>query len=410
MADFLGDEYISVGRNVYVPDRTVNYYGRGAFIESNVTFRVPFKVPELARVLAGATFKRGPSGPLPKCSVLDSDADGNVVVVEREELPGTMHKKVVSLRDVLASYVDASGLWTRSDINEKERAGLVALIVGRDWRQEDPLAVLKHSKAFQDGDNALRYGMAWLHIIARSGTDISRHMETLFNYARKSRSVLELGSRQSLSTVALACGLADQDCPNRRLDVVDLDPIDSAFVPIVEAVCRFNEVECNLHPKTNDLAFPVQERSWDMVFIDSLHCYGQLRRELHRYAPHVRKYIALHDTVSWGERGEGPSLLRTYKVSREAMAASITQAYPAMGPCAPEELDEGLCKAVDEFLAARPDEWVVDYSTPFGHGLMVLKRVGGAADAASGAADAASGDCCPSVVATGAGAGGGEDH
>jgi hypothetical protein len=44
----------------------------------------------------------------------------------------------------------------------------------------------------------------------------------------------------------------------------------------------------------------------DLLFIDTRHDYDQLREELRRHADKVRKYIVLHDTTTYGERGETP--------------------------------------------------------------------------------------------------------
>ena len=34
----------------------------------------------------------------------------------------------------------------------------------------------------------------------------------------------------------------------------------------------------------------------DLLFIDTFHVYGQLKRELARFEGQVRRYIAMHDT------------------------------------------------------------------------------------------------------------------
>ena len=61
----------------------------------------------------------------------------------------------------------------------------------------------------------------------------------------------------------------------------------------------------------------------DLLFIDTYHVYDQLRRELERHAGKVRRFIAMHDTTTFGERGEA-------------------------------EGSRGLWPAVEEFLATHP--------------------------------------------------------
>jgi hypothetical protein len=42
------------------------------------------------------------------------------------------------------------------------------------------------------------------------------------------------------------------------------------------------------------------------LFLDTRHDYEQLREELRLHAGKVRKYLVLHDTTTFGERGETP--------------------------------------------------------------------------------------------------------
>jgi hypothetical protein len=42
----------------------------------------------------------------------------------------------------------------------------------------------------------------------------------------------------------------------------------------------------------------------ELLFIDTWHVYEQLRTELRLRAGKVRRYIVLHDTTTFGERGE----------------------------------------------------------------------------------------------------------
>jgi hypothetical protein len=50
------------------------------------------------------------------------------------------------------------------------------------------------------------------------------------------------------------------------------------------------------------LAVDIEET--DLLFIDTLHVYEQLQEELRLHAGKVRRYIVLHDTMTFGERGE----------------------------------------------------------------------------------------------------------
>lgn len=82
----------------------------------------------------------------------------------------------------------------------------------------------------------------------------------------------------------------------------------------------------------------------DLLFIDTYHHYASLAREFELHAPKARKYIILHDTVTFGRRGEGDD-------------------------------HKGLMAAVEEFLAVNP-QWVTEKEYTSAPGLYIMKRVG----------------------------------
>ena len=53
------------------------------------------------------------------------------------------------------------------------------------------------------------------------------------------------------------------------------------------------------HSATTPLPFDV-----DVLFVDTWHVYGHLKRELALHAPRVRRFIAMHDTTIDWEVGE----------------------------------------------------------------------------------------------------------
>jgi hypothetical protein len=75
-----------------------------------------------------------------------------------------------------------------------------------------------------------------------------------------------------------------------------------------------------------DLIGFVEIEPTDMLFIDTFHVYEQLRRELALHAGKARRFIVLHDTTTFGEKGE-------------------------------REGSRGLWPAVAEFLAVRAGDW-----------------------------------------------------
>ena len=131
-------------------------------------------------------------------------------------------------------------------------------------------------------------------------SDINQHMETLKNYAKQCESVLELGVRGVVSSWAFAYGLTLNGSQNKFLFCNDLVPCDLGFL---KSECNLNKVDLQFE-WCSDLQLEMPENSFDLVFIDTFHVYGQLKRELHKFSKVARKYIIMHDTTVDAKHGE----------------------------------------------------------------------------------------------------------
>ena len=100
----------------------------------------------------------------------------------------------------------------------------------------------------------------------------------------------------------------------------------------------------------------------DLLFIDTWHIYGHLKRELARWNESVNKFIILHDTTVDEWIGE------TVRVGWDALKQSRESGIPV------EEIRKGLWPAVEEFLATNP-EWKIELRLTNNNGLTVLSRV-----------------------------------
>jgi hypothetical protein len=157
--------------------------------------------------------------------------------------------------------------------------------------------------------------------------NICEHLPTLRALASDCDSVVEFGTNQAVSTTAF---LAAQPA---RLMTVDINPSPDAeslrqhagrtVYDVVQGDSRYVEIG------------PV-----DLLFIDSLHTREQLAVELATHARNVRRWILLHDTVTFGDRGEDGG--------------------------------QGLLVAVREFLGDRP-EWRLSAEWRHNNGLMLLR-------------------------------------
>lgn len=139
----------------------------------------------------------------------------------------------------------------------------------------------------------------YYHQVCGQTSDINQHLPALRRAAEACDSVVEFGVRGIVSTWAF---LASR--PANGLVSIDIaDPPEDLLLEArrcaIEAGVPFDFVRCDT------LVLPRVE--CDMLFIDTLHTHKQLTAELVRHADGVRRYIAMHDTVSFGYEGEDGS-------------------------------------------------------------------------------------------------------
>jgi hypothetical protein len=105
----------------------------------------------------------------------------------------------------------------------------------------------------------------------------------------------------------------------------------------------------------------VLPHEFDLLLIDTLHVYGQLKAELWAHQARVRRYIVLHDTEV--DRDSGEVLRMGWNAGKMAQETGMTET----------ELSRGLWPAVEEFLAAFPG-WILQKHFPNNNGLTLLAR------------------------------------
>jgi len=166
-------------------------------------------------------------------------------------------------------------------------------------------------------------------------SDINEHLPTLRQYASKVNHVTEMGVRRGRSTLAFIYGK-----PKKLVSYDIVEKFDKKTYK--EFAYDFNVDFVFI--KANVLKVEIEET--DMLFIDTLHRYTQLKQELKLHSGKVKKYIIMHDTTTFGEVGE--------KLNKM-----------------PE--DFGLTKAINEFLLDNYP-WIIKQTFTNNNGLTVLER------------------------------------
>ena len=187
-------------------------------------------------------------------------------------------------------------------------------------------------------------------------SDIYEHLPTLKKYASECKSVIELGVRKCVSSWALALGLLSNNSEKKVLYMNDINVCDTKYIENASASTNLKIIT----KWGNNLELELDE-DVDLTFIDTWHVYGQLKRELAKFAPRTNKYIIMHDTTVDGIYGE------TIRMRMNAQEQSRQSGYPI------EEIQCGLQKAITEFLEANP-AWQVKEVYTNNNGLTILKR------------------------------------
>jgi FkbM family methyltransferase len=162
-------------------------------------------------------------------------------------------------------------------------------------------------------------------------SDINEHLPVLLNLANECQTVVEFGVRTGMSTRALLVS----NCRLRSYDLI-LDPTVVSLFDLAKKsgkdvdYIQANSLEIDIDPV-------------DMLFIDTDHHYAQLSKELNKHSNKVKKYIAFHDTYTYGLKSS------------------------------PDD-NKGLLGAILEFMSMNP-EWRVKHYADNNNGFMVIERV-----------------------------------
>jgi hypothetical protein len=187
-------------------------------------------------------------------------------------------------------------------------------------------------------------------------SDINEHLPTLSEYASRCESVFETGVRGCVSSWAFVDGLLKNGSDTKKLFMNDIEVCD-----ISNLLEYTKELPIDVtYEWKNNLQLDFTEK-YDMTFIDTWHVYGQLKRELQKFAPLTNKYIAMHDTTVDAEHGE--CIRCNLDISSMAKVSGFDIS----------EITKGLRPAVEEFLKEN-DEWEIDKVFTNNNGLTILKR------------------------------------
>lgn len=118
-------------------------------------------------------------------------------------------------------------------------------------------------------------------------SDVNKHMETIRKYVTKGDAVMELGVRYCVSTWALLA--------NKPRSLLSIDIITPPAKNLAEVEKAAKEAGIQFDFVQADSTVVEIEPAIDVLFIDTLHLYSHIVKELWRHSGRTRKYIIFHD-------------------------------------------------------------------------------------------------------------------
>lgn len=128
--------------------------------------------------------------------------------------------------------------------------------------------------------------------LVKTPSDINEHLPALRDLAMQCNTVVEMGVRTCVSTWAFIEGMNGGTLIS--IDIKHPSKYGSDLTP-VEKACKNKGILFKFY-EADTLEIDIPEV--DLLFIDTLHTYEQLKGELERHGNKAKKFLAFHDTVS----------------------------------------------------------------------------------------------------------------
>ncbi|AYV85932.1 MAG: hypothetical protein Solivirus2_3 [Solivirus sp.] len=187
-----------------------------------------------------------------------------------------------------------------------------------------------------------------------TGSDINEHLALISELAGECTSALEISTQGSSSLYALAAGIGKKEGGH-------LYYINSARIEQGEFCqnCAIAGIHLTFFNESS-INFEVKKiGSIDLLFIDSIHSYFHILKELRVLAPITRKYIVMHDTT-----------IDAHLSELKRMGMNVKEYCDKYG-CKRWEAERGVEGAITLFLQENSD-WMIKTKRENNNGLTVL--------------------------------------
>jgi hypothetical protein len=183
------------------------------------------------------------------------------------------------------------------------------------------------------------------HQIVNNPSDINEHLPTLKEYAEKCDHITEMGVRSVVSTFAFVLAK-----PKKMISIDINHPSFFGGKDNLNKIIEYSKInQINFEFIQSD-TLSIEIEKTDLLFIDTWHCYQQLKKELEIHSKNVTKYIILHDTT-------------LFEFSDEDYYGDTSNSEK-----------HGLWAAIEDFLLSNSN-WVIEKKYINNNGLTILKNI-----------------------------------
>lgn len=119
-------------------------------------------------------------------------------------------------------------------------------------------------------------------------SDVNYHFETIRKYVAPGDRVVELGVRECVSTYALMI--------NKPSALISVDIIEPSNENLDAVKAAAKEAGIDFRFYQGDSVY-IDIKPIDILFLDTLHLYSQIVKELWRHSGRTSKYIIFHDSL-----------------------------------------------------------------------------------------------------------------
>lgn len=209
----------------------------------------------------------------------------NIYAINSNKIKGTISETIIKFNN------PNSEISKRIELDSKNLIAYDHFVNGKQWNL--PNNIVKSSKHQRKKLNIKSDLFESEYQKAKKiPSDINENLYELYELAKECETIVEMGVRTGVSTRAFL---------NTNAKLLSFDIILNSQVQKLFDIAKQKGKQVE-YIQANVLNIEIEKT--DLLFIDTFHVYDQLKLELNLHGNKANKYIAFHDTYTFGLKGE----------------------------------------------------------------------------------------------------------